>query len=119
MPRVPLLTGDRSVASVAIQDGLHRRIDDLCRASTTRHKSPRPLCQDWPANRRLPLGGGKSGSPTQRETTSSPLASIALVSAWISIVFDVETASSRGLRRSACQDHHRTLFLPGPIPYVR
>lgn len=48
-----------------------------------------------------PGGGGKSGSPTQRETTSSPRASMALVIAWISIVLDVATAPSSGLSRGS------------------
>jgi hypothetical protein len=47
----------------------------------------------------VPAGGGKSGSPTHKETTASPLASILLVIACISIVLLTSTVLKRGFSR--------------------
>ena len=49
---------------------------------------------------RIGAGGGKSGSPTQSDTTSCPAARIACVSACTSMVFDGSMPVTSGLRLS-------------------
>jgi len=59
----------------------------------------------------VPAGGGKSGSPTHNDTTASPLASIFLVMAWISMVLLTATELSKGLSRLSLPS-----LLPLPSP---